>query len=167
VKEYFIELRKFVMRYEKIFNQSIETHKLLRSELMEDYDFIYFFAVDKSNKDIVKLGTTSNLIARINTYNTGRLDDIDLKYASVVYNGKLIEDCIKKSEIIKKSQHRPNKEIYNISENILLNIINTCYNKCTTNNQHEQIYKDIATILDMCDFINKNKHLVPYVIISS
>jgi hypothetical protein len=29
IKEYFIELRKFIMRYEKIINQSIETHKLL------------------------------------------------------------------------------------------------------------------------------------------
>jgi hypothetical protein len=113
------------------------------------------------------VGTTSNLIARINTYNTGRLDDIDLKYASVVYNGKFIEECIKKSAIMMKSQHRDNREIYNISEKLLLDIINKCYKKCTSNKQHKQIYKDIATILDMCDFMNKNKHLVPYVIISA
>jgi hypothetical protein len=165
VKEYFIQLREFIMKYGEIIQQSINNHEILKNSMLRKYDMIYFFVVDKRYKDIIKIGTTSNIIERIKSYNTGRIDEVDIKYASIVYDGKTIEKCIKNSEIMKQSEYYKGREIYNITEKLLLDVIKSCYNKCTTSSNHKKIYKDMSTILDLYDFIQNNKHMQPYVII--
>jgi hypothetical protein len=165
VKEYFIKLRKFIMKYEDIFQQSIQNYDILNNKLLKKYNIIYFFVVDKKYKNIIKLGTTSNLIERIRTYNTGRINDVDIKYASIVYDGDIIEKCIKNNYIVKQSQQLVNREIYNISADTLIKVISNCYKKHTSKDQHDNMYKDIASILDLYDFITSEKNVEPFVII--
>jgi len=59
------------------------------------FETIYFFAVDDRYNDVFKIGRTNNIIKRLQTYNTGRIKEIDLKYLALVKNSKIIESCMK------------------------------------------------------------------------
>ncbi len=117
IHQYFIELREFIFNNSKLIEQSLNTHEILINttsikKYNDNYSVLYFFAVDKKYENIFKVGSTYNIINRIKSYNVGRINDIDIKYAVVVYNGKIIEQCIGK--LLYRSKHIDNKEIYNI-----------------------------------------------------
>jgi ribosomal protein S24E len=164
VRDYFVMLRNFVFNNGPLIKQALDNHNTMLKTLENNkYDVLYFFAVDRKYKDIYKVGYTSDLISRIKVYNTGRIDDIHIKYACVVYNGRVIENCISKT--LDMNKHIDNREIYNIKQDLLVSAIDKCYKRYTTKNTHEKIYNDMATLLNFYEHLEQNKNHVPFMII--
>lgn len=97
-----------------------------------------------------------DIISRLNTYNTGRIDDVDLKYYALVKNGKPIEKCIHKY-----------LEKYEINIERLLKTIDLCYIENVSEKEHKKLLEDVSTILGFCDKTLKNKNYKPYMIIGT
>lgn len=71
-------------------------------------EYAYIFVIDNKHiKNIFKIGQTSDIIKRLDNYNVGRIDEIDLKYLAVVYDSKNVEKCMKHN--LKKYQYIKNK----------------------------------------------------------
>lgn len=73
-----------------------------------------------------KLGRTNNLKHRMQVYNTGSSDNIDLIYFEEVVEHKLIEKCIKHG--LKDYVYRGKKEFYECSLLKIKNMIKECIN---------------------------------------
>lgn len=99
-------------------------------------EFAYFFAIDENYaKDVFKIGHTSDIIKRLNNYNVGRINEIDLKYLAIVYDSKEVEKCMKKK--LEKYQYIKNKEIYKIDERFVLEVMKKC--QCDDNHLCEML----------------------------
>jgi hypothetical protein len=60
----------------------------------------------------------TDLINRIKVYN---IDNIHIKYSVIVYNCRVIENCI--SRALDKNRHFDSREIYNIDYDMLIHTI--------------------------------------------
>lgn len=92
VRLYFSKLREFITDNQHIFNQSLNKYDELKK--YSNRESIYFFAVDETKVNY-KIGSTKDIISRLRTYNTGKIDDVELQYFVLVKNRKKIEKCIK------------------------------------------------------------------------
>jgi hypothetical protein len=127
------------------------------------FECLYFFAADE-RKNLLKVGITKNIISRLSTYNTGRINEIDLKYLAIVKNSKLIEKCIKLQ--LKPKQFYKNREIYEVDHNKLKKIIVDCYCKYVTKKENDTMYNELSQLADLYSYIKNKKHIKPYVIIN-
>lgn len=122
VRSYFSKLRTFLTNYQEqiyeLFNNSTIVKDISKNKCF------YVIALDE-NKDIYKIGRTSDLLNRIKNYQVGRIDNIDIKYLAIVEDPLLIENCIKL--FLNKYQYKEKTEIYKISLNELTYIIEKCY----------------------------------------
>lgn len=73
-----------------------------------------------------KLGRTNNLKNRMQVYNTGSSDNVDLVFFEELIQHKLIEKCIKYG--LKKYEYRKNKEFYDCSVEKIQDMIKSCMN---------------------------------------
>lgn len=163
VRAYFIELRLFIMENRNLLYQTIENKKMMLKNF-SSFESIYFFAVDKKETKF-KIGRTRNIIQRLNTYNTGRIYEVDIKYFAIVNNMKKIENCVK--EHIKSKRSIKGREIYEISKEELKSIIHNCY-KCNVKKEdHAKMIKNLGALCDLYFFCKDHKELQPYVIIGS
>lgn len=126
---------------------------------------MYFFCVDERYPNIMKDGSTSNIINRLRVYNTGRINDIELKYFAIVKNRKVIEKCVKKK--LKFVQVKNNRELYKIEPSELKKVIDECYIKNVTDKEHAAMCEDVAEILGMYSYVNNKVNIKPYVIIGN
>lgn len=163
VRAYFIELRLFIMENKDLLYQTIENKKKMLKNF-SSFESIYFFAVDKKETKF-KIGRTKNIIQRLNTYNTGRIYEVDIKYYAVVKNMKRIENCVK--EHIKSKRLVKRKEIYEISKEELKSIIHNCYKCNVSKEEHAELIRNLGALCDLYFFCKDHTKLQPCVIIGS
>ena len=161
VRNYFVKLREFLTDNHKLILQTLTKKDRLKKYV--GFDSIYFFAVNE-NKNINKIGITNNIIARLRTYNTGRLNEVDLKYLAIVNNPKLIENCVKLK--LKKNQYYDNREIYEVDPNRLKKIIVDCYCKYVTKKENDTMYEELSQLAGLYNYVKNKKRIKPYVIIN-
>lgn len=125
---------------------------------------IYFFAVDEKYEDEIKIGETRDIIKRLETYNTGRIKEVDLKYLALVKNAKLIENCMQLK--MKKYQVFKYKEIYKVDPEYIKNVINECYCENVTKEEDDELYEEIGELTKLYGYIRNKKVIHPYIIIN-
>ena len=160
IRLYFTKLREFLYDNQEIINQSLDNYSHLKK--FGKYDCIYFFAVDEQH-NIFKMGTTMDIINRLRVYNTGRIQDIDLKYLAIVKNGKLIENCIKK--LIKNNQIKKYRELYQIEPKNLKKIIYDCYIENVNKKENDNLYDDLSDLLGLYSYVKNEINIKPYIVI--
>lgn len=160
IRSYFIKLRKFITEYQHIFYQSLTTKDDLRK--FKGRESIYFFAADHNKSNIFKIGRTTDIIRRLQTYNTGRIKEVDLEYYAVVTNSDLIEKCIGKT--LEKKQVVKNREIYQVNPKSLKKIIVDCYCKNVSKGEHSKLYTDLAGLIGLYGHVKKYKNVQPFII---
>jgi len=102
VRDYFINLRKFIYYYKNNISNMI----------LKSKGVVYLFTVNK-NKRIFKFGQTRDLRDRLFKYMTGREKHPDVDFIMQVDNPRSIENCVK--SLIKNNVYKQNKELYRIN----------------------------------------------------
>lgn len=161
VRNYFVKLREFLTDNQKIILQTMTNKDELKK--YTGYECIYFFAADE-RKNLNKIGITSDIISRLKTYNTGRVNEVDLKYLAVVKNSKLIEKCVKLK--LKNNQYFENREIYEIEQDKLKKIIVDCYCKYVTKKENDKMYEELSQLAGLYSYIKNKKNIKPYIILN-
>lgn len=162
IRRYFHDLRVFNQEYSDLIYQAMENKKELRR--YDNFETIYFFAVDERHGEILKPGMTTNgIIRRLSVYNVGRIHEVDLKYLAIVRNSYLIEKCMKNN--LRKYEVKENKELYRITQDFLEKIINRCYKKNTSREEHENLGEELSSLIGMSIYSRKKTNIKPYVII--
>ena len=161
VRIYFSKIREFITENQNILYQAMDKSIDLKKYSM--FETIYFFAVDDRYNDVFKIGRTNNIIKRLQTYNTGRIKEIDLKYLALVKNSKIIESCMKLN--LKKYQIYENREIYKIDSEQIKKIIDLCYCNNVTKKENDLLYEEISELLKLYSYVKDKKNIKPYIII--
>ena len=161
VRIYFSKIREFITENQNILYQAMDKNIDLKKYTM--FETIYFFAVDDRYNDVFKIGRTNNIIKRLQTYNTGRIKEIDLKYLALVKNSKIIEKCMKLN--LKKYQIYENREIYKIDSEQIKKIIDLCYCNNVTKKENDSLYEEISELLKLYSYVKDKKNIKPYIII--
>ena len=160
IRMYFVKLREFLTENQHVIYQAMENKQDL--SVYSELESIYFFEVDDRKIDW-KIGRTKDIVKRLRNYNVGRIKEIDLKYFAIVKNPLLIEKCIKST--LKKNQVIKNKEIYNTTPQTIKKIINECYCKNISKSENDELYRELANLLDLYSYVKNKINIKPYIII--
>jgi hypothetical protein len=160
VRTYFIKLREFIFKNQKIINQALDNYNELKQ--YRKFETIYFFATD-DRKNTYKIGTTTDIINRLRVYNTGRIKDVELKYLALVKNGYLIENCMK----LKLKKHRliEGRELYKVEPEQIKKIIDVCYCKYVSKTENDELYEELGNLLSLYSYVKNKINIKPYIII--
>ena len=134
VRKYFIEMEKLVKRY----FQNIKDDMFKKIGLLENNQkpkvnikggIIYILEAQNTNVSLYKLGKSTDLKNRMNTYNSGNANDVIPIFILPVDDVDSVESCIKKA--CRNHQYRKYKEVYEIDIDLLKEIMEDC-NELTT-----------------------------------
>lgn len=162
VRGYFVKLRQFIQENKTTIYQALnnrdELKKINNNATNKGKEFIYAIAVDERHEDMfnandnkLKLGRTIDIIKRLQTYNVGRIQEVDLKFLAVIDDSYSVEKCMKIN--LDKYRIFKNKEIFKISVSILKKILNLC--KCENSN-----------LCQMIKYLEDKVNIKPYLIIN-
>lgn len=115
-QDYFIMLRKFIDYYKDHISDKI-------LELTKTNKYIYILAVNKKT-NIFKLGRTSDIRKRLQSYSTGKEKHPDIKYILIVEDDKRVEKCSKL--FVKAQQYKGNRELYKLECDTLKKVVLSC-----------------------------------------
>ncbi len=151
VRKYFIEMEKLIKRYyvdikdamydqihfefepKLIINRTdllwaykkigiLETNQKPKTNLQGGV--VYIIEAQNSDVTLYKIGKTSNLKKRLNTYNSGNANDVNPLFILPVDDIDGVERCIKNA--CKKFQYRKYKEVYEIDLDVLKDVLEKC-----------------------------------------
>jgi phage anti-repressor protein len=129
VRKYFIEMEKLIKRYFETIKEEmykkiglLETNQKPKSNIKGG--IIYILKALNTNATLYKLGKTTDLKNRLNTYNSGNANDVEPLFIIPVKDIDSVESCVKKA--CKKFQYRKYKEVYELDIELLKIIIDDC-----------------------------------------
>jgi len=129
VQEYFLDLELILYKYKNYIIegmnkkiQQLENNQ--KTKLNQKKGIIYIFRALNTDLTLYKLGKTINSKSRFKSYNSSSGNDIDVLFQYETDNTDQVESCVK--VLMKKSQYRKYKEIYQIDINILKKTIKDC-----------------------------------------
>ena len=129
VRKYFLAMEKLI----KIYFINIKEEMYKKIGILENNQkpkvnisggVIYILKALNTDVTLYKLGKTSNLKDRLNTYNTGNANDIEPLFILQVNDIDSVESCVKQA--CKKYQYRKYKEVYEIDVNVLKEVMSDC-----------------------------------------
>lgn len=106
-------LRKFIQYYKDNIDKMI----------LKSKNVVYIFTVNK-DKNIFKIGRTTDLRKRLFNYMTGKENHPDIAFIMQVSDPIAIENCVK--GLIRKSLYKKDKELYKISIGGLKQVVIDC-----------------------------------------
>lgn len=138
VKIYFLELERIIQMYHKdIHKQAMEELKLIKKNQKPKINhkgwIIYIIKAYNTNYNLFKIGKTSNLKQRLDSYNQQNANDnsvnwvaLDIEPIFIIRTDNITktENCIK--NYAKDYQYRKYKEIYEIDVYLLKKILLKC-----------------------------------------
>jgi phage anti-repressor protein len=132
VRNYFINIEEVLYKFKDYIIKGLydKIKKLENNQkpfINPKKGIIYVFkAMDNKNDDITlyKIGRTFNLKKRLQNYNAGLSDNLELVLIYEADNIIQLEKCIKIS--MKEAQYRKYKEIYEVNIDIIKEVINNC-----------------------------------------
>jgi hypothetical protein len=127
VRTYFIEIEDFLFRYnDQIVDglmrdiQNVQ-EKNIKKKKPDGPGVVYFF---RAGEDVIKPGSASDMVKRLATYNTGRLDDVELLHVYQTDYRKEVERCLKK--LMAEKQYKKRRELYEVDPDIVKKLIRGC-----------------------------------------
>ena len=70
-------------------------------------------------------------------------------------------------EKLVKNQVMPGREIYSIEPKNIKKIVEECYCKNVSKNDHDNLFKELSSLLGLYSYLKNETKLKPYVIIGS
>lgn len=86
--------------------------------------YIYVIRASDKKDSVYKIGRSQNLLARLRTYQSGKLEDIEVVFKWRTDNLKSMENCVK--SFLDKERHMKYKEIYKANLEMIKMIIHKC-----------------------------------------
>jgi phage anti-repressor protein len=152
VRDYFILLRKFINYYKNHISNMISKSK----------KYIYILLVNK-NKDIFKIGNTTNIRNRLRTYATGTDVHPDIKFIMTIDEPKQVEQCIK--IFLKDYEYKKGHEIYKIDIDLIKSVIFSC-NELNNIKEHKNsdayIIYDEYDKLESINYLDNDNNIIGY-----
>ena len=129
VRKYYLSIEKLVRKYHiHIENKLYKELGLIKKNQKPKYKIkrgiVYILRALNSDLSVYKIGRTKNLNKRLNTYNSGLANDIDLLFILEVNDIIGVENCIK--NLVRNHKYRKYKEVYEIDLDILRSAFLSC-----------------------------------------
>ena len=129
VRTYFIELEKHIDKYKNhiidALNKQISVlDNNQKPKIDKKGGVIYVLKSDKDIEGIYRIGKTKKFRERKQVHDSSHPDDMEIVFIYETKNIDEVEGCLK--AVLKTTQYRKRKEFYQIDENILKELINTC-----------------------------------------
>ena len=132
VRSYYINLEALLIQYYKQTLDGMEQDiKNLEKSLQPKSSqkalqagYIYVLKASHNSDSMYKIGRTKDLKKRLATYQTGKLEEVEVIYKFRTDNLKGVEDCVKLA--LKDVRPRKFKEIYKVDLNIIKQVISKC-----------------------------------------
>lgn len=86
--------------------------------------YIYVIRASGKKDSVYKIGRSQNLLARLRTYQSGKLEDIEVVFKWRTDDLKSMENCVK--SFLDKERHMKYKEIYKANLEMIKMIIHKC-----------------------------------------
>lgn len=129
VRKYFIEMEKLVKRYHTTIKDSMHKEigllkKNQKPKLNIKGGVLYILRALNTGVKLYKIGKTTNLKKRLNTYNSGLANEVEPEFIIPVKDIAVAENCLK--ALVKKFQYRKYKEVYEINIDVLKELVEIC-----------------------------------------
>lgn len=131
VRSYFIEIESLIIKYrtqliEGIKNdiERLSKQKKMKSKIESNEGYVYIIKASINHNDMFKVGHSQNLIKRLRTYQTGKLEDVEVVFLYKSNDHEAVEKCVK--SLVQKHRLNSNSEIYHLNLDMLKTIINGC-----------------------------------------
>jgi phage anti-repressor protein len=179
VRLYFVKLRQFVSEHYQSISQALSTNlsiKDISKKIKEKgLSCIYIIGLSKEIdlrsetstsglKDLFKPGRTTNLVNRFSNYNSGRLNDVDIRYVAVVKNEIAIEHCM--SVKLDKYRYVKDSEIYKVNIDVIKQIISECSCKYMNKKEYLDVLSGMEEIFSFYNFLKEESEVIPFIIIN-
>jgi phage anti-repressor protein/predicted GIY-YIG superfamily endonuclease len=129
VRDYFIDVENTFQRYRNEIN-AVLTADLRRMENNQrplpsgGPGWIYIIKASEGKDSVYKLGRTKDLKRRMQEHNSSHADDVEIVFQYRTDNVEAVETCTK--AWLKELKYRKFKEVYQVDESIIRQIINKC-----------------------------------------
>lgn len=129
VRRYYLSLERLVKKYFILIQDRLNSQiGLLKTNQKPKVNVkggvIYVVKALNSNESVYKLGKSTDLKKRLNTYNSGNANDIEPLFILQVKDIDKVEQCVK--TVVKQFQYRKYKEVYEIDIDVLKIVISNC-----------------------------------------
>jgi hypothetical protein len=130
VKKYFLQLEAMIFKYHRQFmagvtQDVVKLENALKPKRQEDHaGYIYVLSASNVNMSVFKIGRTKDFFKRLSTYQTGKLEDINVVYRFKTDKLKAMEDCVKLA--LKERKYRKYKELYEADVDMIRDVIGMC-----------------------------------------
>jgi hypothetical protein len=132
VQQYFLDLEVVLYKYKNYIidgmNKKIkELEQNQKPKINPTKGIIYIFRALNTDLTLYKLGKTIDSKSRFKSHNSPMANDIEVLFQYETDNIDQVESCVK--VLMKKSQYRKYKEVYQVDLDILRKIIKDCDTK--------------------------------------
>jgi predicted GIY-YIG superfamily endonuclease len=140
VRTYYIQLEALIFKYHQQMLDGMQQEiqqleKQLKPNQKKDHaGYIYVIRASKEKDSVYKIGRTQDLQKRLASYQTAKLEDIEVVYKFRTEKLKALEACVKLA--CKDRQYRKYKELYQADLQLIKEIIE----KCQGIEQAKQLY---------------------------
>jgi phage anti-repressor protein len=129
VRTYFLEIEKHLDKYKNYIIDALNAKVGVlknnqKPKINKKGGIIYILEAQNTDVTLYKLGKTTDIRNRLNTYNSGNANDVTPLFIFEVDDVDKIENCIKL--ILKDFQYRKYKEVYEVN----LDVIKKACEKC-------------------------------------
>lgn len=131
VRTYFIQVENAFIKYRHQTMSGIEqelemmkNNKTLLGDKLNGEGYIYILKASKDKDSVYKIGRSEKIRTRIGNYNTGRAEDVEVRYLYRTNNVLAVEACVK--GWLKENQYRRCKEVYQADLEMIKDIIKRC-----------------------------------------
>jgi phage anti-repressor protein len=159
VRKYFLAVEKLVVKYNKHIQDALEKKIGMiknnqKPKINKKGGIIYILEAQNTDVTLYKLGKTTDIRNRLNTYNSGNANDVIPLFIFEVDDIDKIENCIKL--ILKDFQYRKYKEVYEVD----LDVIKKACEKCDSFiNGFKQVIAESKTKKDKAELGRQIKKL--------
>jgi hypothetical protein len=133
VQNYFIAIRNLVIKYHHYIEKALMNKLGIETKNKEFTNtkggLLYILRVvdeDNISDNLYKIGKTFDLKSRMATYNTGKLNQVEILYIYETDNIDRAENCVK--AVLEEHQYKNNKEIYQTHLEAIKIIMESCCN---------------------------------------
>lgn len=153
VRLYFLEMENLIIKYKDYIIDGMEKkiqqlENNQKPKINPNKKIIYVFKSLNTDLTLYKIGRTINSKTRFKSHNSPLANDIEIILQYETSDIDQVESCIK--SLMKKSQYRKYKEIYQVDINIIKKAIKKCKNNV------EEINQDIDKQNGGTEILNKD-----------
>ena len=129
IRQYFIEIEFVLYKYQNYIIEGLKEkqRKLERNQkpkVNSSKKIIYIFQALNTDLTVYKIGKTINSKQRFGSHNSPLANDLEILFEYETENIDDVEKCVK--SILKQSQYRKYKEIYEVDIDIIKSVIRDC-----------------------------------------